>query len=179
MTGAIPLDQRDRLNLGSGKKYDPEAVNLDITARTNPDVVHDLEVTPWPFEEGRFERIEAIDVIEHLSDPLAAMQEIHRISRPSARVHIALPHFSSGNAYTDLTHRGFFGYYSFDYLTGEHMHDYYTAVRFRMVQRNIWFYPGLINRVAHKLANRHPERYERRWAWIFPAWFLDFELEVL
>jgi hypothetical protein len=27
--------------------------------------------------------------------------------------------------------------------------------------------------------NRSPAEYERRWAWIFPAWFLYFELEVV
>lgn len=29
------------------------------------------------------------------------------------------------------------------------------------------------------LARRQPEWYERRMAWIFPAWFLYFELEAL
>jgi hypothetical protein len=29
-----------------------------------------------------------------------------------------------------------------------------------------------------RLANRYPAAYERRWAWIFPAWYLYFELEV-
>jgi SAM-dependent methyltransferase len=168
----------DTLNLGCGKKRIAGAVNLDITADTGPDVVHDLEQVPWPFQDDQFGRVEAIDVIEHLSTPLAAMLEIHRVTRPEGTVHIVLPHFSSGNAFTDLTHRGFFGYFSFDYLTGEHEHDYYTQVRFRMVRRHIWFKPGPVLRVVHQLANRWPERYEQRWAWTFPAWFLDFELEI-
>jgi SAM-dependent methyltransferase len=176
---AAGLAGRDVLNLGSGKRYDDRAVNLDVTAATDPDVVLDLEQTPWPFPDDRFGRVEAIDVIEHLSDPLAAMTEIHRITRQGGSVHIVLPHFSSANAYIDLTHRGFFGFESFDYVTGEHFHDFYTDLRFRVQRRTIWFKPGLVNRVAQRLAARYPERYEQRWAWIFPAWFLDFELEVL
>lgn len=30
-----------------------------------------------------------------------------------------------------------------------------------------------------RIANRYPQAYERRWAWLFPAWFLSFELEVI
>jgi len=36
-----------------------------------------------------------------------------------------------------------------------------------------------VNRLVFRLANRFPERYERRWAWMFPAWFLYYELEVV
>jgi hypothetical protein len=144
------LDDRETLNLGCGRRYDVEAVNLDITRATNPDVVHDLEQTPWPFPDGR-----------------------------GGRIHIVVPHFSSVNAYTDLTHRGFFGWHSFDYLTGEHDHDYYTAVRFRTVRRRLWFEGPVNRRVVQRLAERWPDRYEQRWAWILPAWFLDIELEAI
>jgi SAM-dependent methyltransferase len=167
------------LNLGSGKRYDPEAVNLDITAATSPDVIHDLDDIPWPFEDDRFELVRAIDVIEHLSHPLRAMEEIHRITRCGGTVEIVVPHFSSANAYTDLTHRSFFGWHSFDYLTGEHFHDFYSPHRFAIRRRRLWFKGGLANRVAQRFAERWPERYEQRWAWMFPACFLDFELEVV
>jgi len=41
------------------------------------------------------------------------------------------------------------------------------------------FQPTLTNKVVHRLANRYPKEYEERWAWMFPAWFLYFELEAL
>ena len=37
----------------------------------------------------------------------------------------------------------------------------------------------LVNKLVWRLANRYPEAYERRWAWVFPAFFLSFELEVV
>ena len=37
----------------------------------------------------------------------------------------------------------------------------------------------IVNRVIFRLANRWPQEYERRWAWMFPAWFLYVELEAL
>jgi hypothetical protein len=41
------------------------------------------------------------------------------------------------------------------------------------------FYPTLANKLVHRLANRRPQAYERRWAWMFPAWFLSIELEAV
>ena len=36
-----------------------------------------------------------------------------------------------------------------------------------------------VNKLIGRLANRFPVRYERRWTWLFLAWFLYFELEVV
>jgi SAM-dependent methyltransferase len=168
----------DQLNLGSGRDYLPGWVNLDVTPDTNPDVVHNLNVAPWPFESDRFARVKMFDVLEHLDRPLGALIELHRICAPGARVEIVVPHFSSGNAYTDITHRTFFGYFSLDTVTGEHTHDYYTQIRYRTVRRAIEFYPTPIGKIVSRVANRYPAGYEQRWAWIFPAWFVVFELEV-
>jgi SAM-dependent methyltransferase len=178
-TQGPPLDQRDVLHLGAGKKYADDAVNVDLVAATGPDVVHDLDVTPWPFPEGRFAEVRAYDVLEHLDDLVAVMQEIHRVCRPGASVKITVPHFSCCNAFTDPTHRHYFGRFSFDYFTGESDFSFYSQVRFRRRHAHIVFRPSLLNKVVWRLANRYPAGYEQRWAWIFPAWFLSFELEVL
>jgi hypothetical protein len=111
------------LNLGCGRKKLPHAVNLDVTPDTDPDVVHDLNVRPWPFPDDRFTEVHAHDVIEHLDDLLGVMAELHRVCRGGARVHVTVPHFSSPNAFTDPTHRHYFGWFSFDYFTGAHEHS--------------------------------------------------------
>jgi hypothetical protein len=170
---------RDVLNLGCGNKHGDGAVNLDVTGTTNPDVVHDLNVVPWPFPDNRFAEVHAYDVIEHLSDIPAVMTEVHRIGRPGARVFITVPHFSCANAFTDPTHRHYFGYFSFDYFIDGHELSFYSTARFRMSNRRLIFAPSLINKVAWRLANRFPRPYEQRWAWMFPAWYLYFELLVV
>ncbi len=173
--------EKTTLNLGSGNKQISEAINLDRTAATRPDVVHDLNVRPWPFDDNQFSEILAYDVIEHLDDIVATMEEIHRIARPGAIIRITVPHFSCANAFTDPTHKHYFGKFSFDYFTGGGTFDFYTTVRFRIhnPERQIVFHHSLVNKIVWRLANRFPEEYERRWAWIFPAWFLYFELEVV
>jgi len=167
------------LVLGAGRKPIPGAINVDIVSDTKPDVVHDLNSVPWPFPENSFYAIHANDVIEHLDNIIATMEEIHRVARDGARVIITVPHFSSPNAFSDPTHRHYFGWMTFRYLTGEHEFSFYTSVRFRVVSEQILFHPTLFNKLVWRLANRWPTRYERRWAWMFPAWFLYIELEVV
>src|SRR5438046_1721184 len=107
------LDGRVILHLGSGLKYEPAAVNVDLVADTRPDVVHDLDVVPWPFPDDRFREVWAYDVIEHLDDIVAAMEEIHRTCVDGAVVKITVPHYSCCNAFTDITHRHYFSVNSF------------------------------------------------------------------
>lgn len=179
-SNGLPLElaRRETLNLGCGRKHLPEAVNLDITPETNPDVLHDLSVLPWPLPDNHFREVLAYDVIEHLNEFIPVMEEIHRVCRDKAIVRIAVPHFSGPEAHTDPTHRRHFGYLSFDYVTGEHEIEFYTRVRFKKLHSQIIFWPSLLNKLVWRLAKRYPTAYERRWAWIFPAWYLYFELEV-
>ncbi|HEV8396897.1 MAG TPA: methyltransferase domain-containing protein [Vicinamibacterales bacterium] len=167
------------LNIGCGRVHRQGAVNLDISPDVGADVVHDLNRLPWPFQDGRFEQIYAYDVLEHVNDVPRVLEEIHRVSRPGATLHVTVPHFSSANAFTDLTHRHYFSWKSFDpYFAGDVL-DFYSRARFRRKSTRISFYASLVNRIVFRLANRWPERYERRWAWMFPAWFLYYELEVV
>jgi ubiquinone/menaquinone biosynthesis C-methylase UbiE len=174
----IPLEARRILNLGSGRKYDPNAVNLDVTPDTDPDVVHDLNQLPWPFPDNRFDRIEMLDVLEHLGDTVRVMEEIHRVCRPEAIVHIVVPHFSSDGAYADPTHKRVFAAGTFGYFTKDHPNNFYTKVRFAIERCQIVFRPTLGNKIVWRLANRFIVAYERAWAWIFPAWFLSVVLRV-
>ena len=167
------------LNLGSGNKPRPGAVNVDAIARTRPDLVHDLDVTPWPLPDSHFTEVHAYDVVEHLRDLVRTMQEIHRVCAPGARVFITVPHFSSANSFSDPTHRHSFGARSMLYFTDEHELSYYSSARFRQRQGLIVFQQSLLNKVVRHLANRFVTRYEERWAWVCPAWFLYFELEAL
>lgn len=166
------------LNLGCGRKRVEGAVNLDLTPETAPDVVHDLNARPWPFPDGRFEEVLAFDVIEHLDSVIGTFEEIHRVCAHGARVRVTVPHFSSANAYVDPTHQHPFGWGTIDYVTGAAEFSFYTRVRFRLARRQLLFHPSLVNKLLWRLANRWPEAYERRWAWIFPAWYLYLELEV-
>ncbi len=44
-----------------------------------------------PFEDNSFDTITAMEVIEHLSDPVAFIEEIKRLLKPNGRVYITTP----------------------------------------------------------------------------------------
>jgi hypothetical protein len=154
-------------------------VNVDAVAATSPDVVHDLNVRPWPFPSSEFVEVVGYDVLEHVADVVAFMEEVHRVAAPGATVKLTVPHFSCANAWRDPTHIRAFAHDSLDYFTGGHAFSFYSTARFQRVAASINFAPSLANRVLHRLANRWPNKYENRWAWMFPAWFIYFELKVI
>lgn len=164
------------LNLGSGLQRMPAAVNVDLREVTSPDVVYNLNQRPWPFAANQFSAVYASDVIEHLDDTIATMEEIHRVCRRGAIVYINVPHFSSPGAFTDPTHRRYFGALTFDYFTEGH---FYSRCSFRTRHRQLVFQPTLINKLVWRIANRYLSAYEQRWTWIFPAYFIYVELEVI
>jgi SAM-dependent methyltransferase len=170
---------RRTLNLGSGRQYRPDAVNVDVTGDTSPDVVHDLNRRPWPFAADQFDRVIATDVLEHLDDTAAAMAEVHRVCAAGAIVELIVPHFSSDGAFTDPTHRHYFGAFTFDYFSAAHSNNFYSSARFEVESRRIVFRPTLANKLVARLGNRYPRAYEQRWAWIFPAWFVSVTLRVV
>jgi len=96
----------NKLNLGSGEFPKPGYVNVDFFSITDPDIRHDLNIFPYPFEDDKFDLIEADHLLEHLNDPFRVMKELHRISNNDAEIKIKVPHFSRG--FTHAEHkRGF------------------------------------------------------------------------
>ena len=59
-----------KLNLGCGSKILEGYTNVDKFDYYKPDIVHDLEVTPYPFKENSVDEILMSHVLEHIGqDP--------------------------------------------------------------------------------------------------------------
>lgn len=180
MSSVVAVGEGRVLDLGCGKlKASPGAFTVDISPQAEPDVVHDLDETPWPLPSGQFDVIHMRHVVEHLDNIVKAMEEVHRVARPGARVVIVTPHYSCTNSYTDPTHRHHLGLRSFNYFTGESGYDFYTSVRFKTVRKelrfNDWPFAWLMRRIARKW----PLYYEERLCWLHPALEMEIELEVV
>ena len=168
-----------RINLGCGTKKLADCLNVDLRASVEPDLLLDLDAHPYPLPRGHFEQAYAYDVVEHLADLQAFLEEMHAILAPGGILEITTPHFSCSNSWSDPTHRQHLGYFSFDDFTGASPRAFYSGVRFEIAERQIVFRNSLLDRVMARLANRHPAFYERRIPWIFPAWFLIFKLRAV
>lgn len=95
------------LNLGAGQKLLPDSVNVDKVALPGIDVVHDVDVYPWPWPDQSFAEVYVTHLFEHVVDPLAFMAEAWRILHPGGLLAIEVPHYTNRNAFTDPTHRRF------------------------------------------------------------------------
>src|SRR5689334_21178817 len=59
------------LDIGCGKHNTPGAVGMDSNPRSDADVLHDLDVVPYPFPDDEFDLVVGNQVIEHVTDVLA------------------------------------------------------------------------------------------------------------
>ena len=69
------------------------------------DQILDQNKATWDFPADHFETIYAQHVIEHVASIPEFMNEVHRIAKDGATVHVVTPHFSSIDSYSDPTHR--------------------------------------------------------------------------
>ena len=128
---------KTKLHLGCGNEILSGYVNLDKIKLKGVDVVHDLEVLPYPFKAGTFEEIFCKHVLEHVADLLQVMEELHRISRLGGKIKVIAPYFAGHGAFNDPTHKRFFTYKTFEYFEDGH---YYSKATFRTLKRRIFFF---------------------------------------
>lgn len=170
---------RRELDLGAGGvERVTGAIRADSSRAVRPDVVLDASA-PFPIRTRSMRRVHCFDLVEHIENIPALMEELHRILESGGTVTITTPHFSCANSWADPTHRHHLGWRSFDYFCKEHSLSYYSSARFKIARRVLRFHGGIVDSLVRRIANRWPDFYEHRLAWMFPAWYLEFELEAV
>jgi predicted SAM-dependent methyltransferase len=166
-----------QLNLGCGTDRKEGWVNLDYNPDYHPDVVHDFDVLPYPFENEQFERIYCSHVLEHVKDLFGTLDELLRILKKDGVIHVPVPHFSNGNGFNDLTHRRFFGWYTFRQMVDGY---YNRSFAFRIAKQRFNFLAErhvAVNWMVSWVFNILPKQlYERFLCWIFPVGEIELEL---
>jgi SAM-dependent methyltransferase len=96
------------LNLGCGNFQLEDWINVDRSEICKPDVLHDLEVIPWPFESNSVDNIVLSHVLEHLGQEpstfIKILKELYRIAKDGCFVHIDVPCPKSRYYLSDPTH---------------------------------------------------------------------------
>lgn len=168
-----------KLNLGSGDDYKEGYVNLDWNPRYRLDVMHDLDVFPYPFEDNEFDEIYTSHVLEHVENLTATLKELERITKPGGIVHIRVPHFSNGYGYSDLSHKRFFGWTSFDGFFNGYLN---VDLDFKIIMKRYNFIAygwKKINKLVSWIFNSliPPKYYERFLCWIIPVGEIELKLK--
>ena len=170
------------LDLGCGKTKKEGAIGVDFSDRHNADIIHDLDVFPYPFKANSVDRIFIDNCLEHLNSPLKVIEEIHRILKPNKKLIVTVPYFRSRWAFIDPTHKTFYTVNSFAYYDPEHVicqrYDY-TNARFKV--EKICFNhdhenENFLKKLIIKIANVWPDRYERYLSHFVPLDEITFTL---
>ena len=97
-----------KLNLGSGSKILDGYTNVDKYDYYKPDIVHDLEIFPYPFEDNSVDEILLSHVLEHIGQSpdvfLKIIKEFYRVCHNDSLIKIIVPHPRHDDFISDPTH---------------------------------------------------------------------------
>jgi hypothetical protein len=106
--GVIMEIEKTKLNMGCGFRKLEDYWNVDISSKCNPDQVLDFDETPWPYETDFFEKINAVNILEHLGQNprvfTEIIKEMYRVSKDGAEWFIQVPHHRCDVFFDDYTH---------------------------------------------------------------------------
>lgn len=97
-----------KLNLGCGFDKRAGFTNADSFTLCEPDILFDIETTPWPIGTDAYDYVLMKHVLEHVGatfDVFAkVLQEIYRITAPGGHVEIHVPSHRHDSYWSDPTH---------------------------------------------------------------------------
>jgi predicted SAM-dependent methyltransferase len=175
------------LVLGSGRKDYKEytkkylVTRLDMNPRVNPDVIHDLNISPWPFEDNTYDMVIMEHVLEHVDNVITTMEELHRITKKGGEIHIVVPYFRSKWAAIDPTHKHYFTSDTMNYFVeGHRLNELYTYtdVKFTMnsQQFNLNIDQTLFQKILIPFAEHYTDFYENYLSTIWPLETLSYQM---
>jgi len=76
-----------RICLGGQHKF----ITLNIDEQTKPDLKFNAESIPWPVSDSQFDAVLLINVLEHIYNYRAVLQESFRVVKPDGHLIIVVP----------------------------------------------------------------------------------------
>ena len=171
------------LDVGCGINKLPGSIGIDFNPRTRADVLCDLDHFPYPFRDNSFDGLQAIHVIEHLSDVIRAMEEFHRLVRPGGTVTIVTPHYTDFSSFCDPSHRWHLNSFSLRYFGADNAgYGYYSHARFRERKVRVrllalWRYLGF--ELLVNASSRLRRIWEYYFCYVVRGKVIEWQLEVL
>jgi len=96
------------LDIGCGANKQPGFIGMDIRPLPGVDIVHDVEVYPWPLPNDCVRRAVCSHLVEHINPHkgnfIKFMNEIWRVMKVGGELMIATPHGYSPGYLQDPTH---------------------------------------------------------------------------
>ncbi len=161
-------------NIGCGPSNTPGYIGVDIRKLPGVDIIHDLNIFPWPIQRESVDLIVASHVIEHVDNVIPFISEIHAVLKKGGKAVIRYPHFSQRHTFRDPTHKRFMTLESLDYfILGSELFGEYSDFGFKILSKIL----HVDNDLGFLIAKMSFEAYEKYWCHLFPAWQVIVELE--
>jgi SAM-dependent methyltransferase len=151
------------LNMGSGKNFRDDCVNIDKNIAWKPDIVFDLNLPigvdgaqafetkrfGWiVFNPNMFDRIIASDVLEHIEKLVVCMESCLRLLKVGGVMEIIVPYDLSLGAWQDPNHVRAFNQNSWLYYTKWAWYLGWEKERFNLVNQEY-----LLSEIGQKMAS--------------------------
>ena len=126
------------LDVGCGINKLAGAIGIDRIPGTKADVLVELDHFPYPFRDSAFDGLQAIHVIEHVSDVIKTIEEFHRLVRAGGEVFIVTPHYTDFSSFCDPTHKWHLNSYSLRYFGEDNAgYGYYSKAKFQEISTRV------------------------------------------
>jgi SAM-dependent methyltransferase len=161
------------LDIGCGRRKIAGAFGVDIEPLPGVDLVCDLN-DHLPFGDASFDVVHADQVLEHVTNLVSLVYEVHRVLRAGGVFLVHTPYFRSSWAHIDPTHVRSFTISTMDYFVrGTYCYEHYrfrnesfSAIRVFLDKDYRWTPARWLMR---KLALRVPFRFENScWSSLYP-----------
>ncbi len=171
------------LDVGCGRNKYPGSIGIDVNPDTAADVLGDLDRPPYPFRDNSFDEVRVVHVIEHVSDILKTMKELHRITRPGGTIVVVTPHYTDFSSFCDPTHRWHLNSFSFRHFGEDNAgFGYYTRQKLREKRVHVRLL-SLWRFLGFEFLVNHLARFRRFWehylCFVVRGKVITFEFEVL
>ena len=180
------------LNLGGGLSDLKGFYNVDLVRLEGVDIVADLNEPLGLLPDNSVSHIYSSNTLEHVSNLLGFLSEMHRICRHGARCEIIVPHFANPYYYSDPTHVRQFGLFTMHYFLSRDQQwrravpSYYSEIKFKLLDATFHFYKDtLFDHLTTPLVqwvvngNRFLQHlFERRFCWLWPPAHIRYVIQV-
>jgi len=172
------------LHIGCGNSKLKGAVGVDVLKFPAVDVVHDLDLLPWPFKDESIDIFFAHSVVICLKSEIDFFNEVWRIGKNGSRIIISVPYFRTVDAFSDPTAKHFYTSFSMDYFCDmdSHLSKYeYSEHKFKKV--GFWYgwsqpsWNPLV-RAFKSFIHAYSRLYDQYLSLLFPVKIVTWELEI-
>lgn len=127
--------RREKVLHLDGKKEWTNLKTVDHNPDTGCDLVHDLEIFPYPFEDNQFDEIHAYEVLEHTGNQgdhlffFEQFNEFHRILKDGGVLFASVPRYDRMWAWGDPSHKRVINAGSLSFLEQKAYEECATSAR--------------------------------------------------